>query len=134
LPAVQADFGYVRFEGPLTNPQELFALEVVGDSMVGDDIEHGDCVLIRRGELRDGQIGAVIYDEETTLKRVFRTSDGIRLEPSNPFYENTHIPLDDIRSCTILGQLEAVISRQSGHVRWISPKRLPVTQISLYLN
>lgn len=134
LPAIAADFGYVRFEGPLTNANQLFALEVVGDSMIGDDIENGDCVLIRKGELRDGQIGAVVIDDETTLKRVYRLPDGIKLVPSNPFYESIFIPLDDIRVCNILGRLEAVISRHSGDVRWMNARHLSPTQISLYLN
>ncbi len=134
LPAIAADFGYVRFEGPLTNATQLFALEVVGDSMIGDDIESGDCVLIRKGELRDGQIGAVVVDDETTLKRVYRLSDGIKLVPSNPFYESVFIPLDDIRSCNVLGRLEAVISRHTGDVRWMNAGQFAPAQISLYLN
>lgn len=134
LPAISADFGYVRFEGTLTNCNQLFALEVVGDSMIGDDIENGDCVLIRKGELRDGQIGAVVIDDETTLKRVYRLPGGIKLVPSNPFYDSVFIPLDEMRDCNVLGSLEAIISRHTGDVRWINARQFSPTSISLYLN
>ena len=71
---------------------DLFALEVTGDSMIEEHIADGDIAILRRRETaRDGQIVAVRdEDGEATLKRFYREKNRIRLEPANsamkPFY------------------------------------------------
>ena len=66
-------------------PGDKFALRVAGDSMIDEHIADGDFVIIRKQEqARDGQIVAVRDDDgEATLKRFFRESNRIRLEPAN---------------------------------------------------
>ena len=47
-----------------------FCLRVTGDSMIGAGIRHGDIVFIRRQpEVEDGEIAAVLIDDEATLKK-----------------------------------------------------------------
>jgi repressor LexA len=63
-----------------------FALEVRGDSMIGDHILSGDYVLVQRTDrVRDGEIVVALVDgAETTLKRLYREADGrYRLQPAN---------------------------------------------------
>jgi repressor LexA len=73
---VQADF----FGGG-----ELFALRVKGDSMVGDHIIDGDVVVVRRQEhVSQGEIAAVLLDDDVTLKRVYRNGGQLELRSSNP--------------------------------------------------
>jgi len=49
-----------------------FALRCKGDSMIGADIRNGDIVYIRQTpEVNDGQIAAVLIEDEATLKRVY---------------------------------------------------------------
>jgi repressor LexA len=65
-----------------------FVLKVQGDSMIGDQICDGDFVICeRRNTARDGEtVVALTGDGDATLKRMFRTSEGVRLEASNPKY------------------------------------------------
>ena len=67
---------------------ETFALEVRGDSMVGDDIRDGDYVVCRRGSTAEqGQLVIAIVDNENaTLKRFHKENSRIRLEPANDDY------------------------------------------------
>jgi len=65
--------------------KRLFALRVRGDSMIGAGIFDGDvAVLDAEREARDGEIAAVVFEEEATLKRIFRTPKGVRLHAENP--------------------------------------------------
>lgn len=68
---------------------DKFVLRVSGDSMIGDQICDGDFVVCERRETaRDGEmVVALLGDGEATLKRFYRTSGGIRLQPANPAYE-----------------------------------------------
>ncbi len=65
--------------------QDLFVLEVSGDSMIDDQIADGDYVIVRRQPTASkGQIVVAITDEnEATLKRWFPERNRIRLEPAN---------------------------------------------------
>lgn len=56
--------------------------------MKGDGILDGDFLVIESSQTaKDGEIVVALIDEENaTLKRFFRSADGIRLEPSNDAY------------------------------------------------
>lgn len=41
----------------------------------------------------EGSIAAVVLDEEVTLRRVFKTQEGIRLETANPDHPDQFIPM-----------------------------------------
>ncbi|GMU81865.1 MAG: transcriptional repressor LexA [Phycisphaerales bacterium] len=66
-----------------------FVLRVRGDSMIEDNICDGDFVICERRETaRDGEVVVALVDgEEATLKRLYRTPGGIKLQPANPAYE-----------------------------------------------
>ena len=68
---------------------DLFALEVTGDSMIDEGIDTGDYVICKRAAAaNNGQMVVAIVDEENaTLKRFYKESDRIRLEASNDSYE-----------------------------------------------
>lgn len=64
-----------------------FTLICVGDSMA-PKIQDGDLVAIRQQEMvENGQIAAVLIDNEATLKRVYVYPDKLILRPENPEYE-----------------------------------------------
>jgi repressor LexA len=67
----------------------IFALEVSGDSMVGDDIHDGDYVICRKSPAaNNGQLVIAITDNENaTLKRFYREKNRVRLQPSNDAYQ-----------------------------------------------
>ncbi len=131
--AIQDELGFVRFAGKLSNVRQLYAFKVEGDSMIEDAIFSGDCVLLRNVEVRNGQIGAVMVNGETTLKRIYRDSGFLRLVPSNPNYDTVHIPLSEDHTFRILGRLEAVINHKDGDVRWYATRQ-PINDINLFLN
>jgi repressor LexA len=68
---------------------DIFALEVNGDSMIGEDIRRGDYVICRRSRIADdGQlVVAIVDDENATLKRFYREKDRARLQPANDDYQ-----------------------------------------------
>jgi len=67
----------------------IFALEVAGDSMINEDIRQGDYVICRRCRVADdGQlVVAIVDDENATLKRFYREKDLARLQPANDDYQ-----------------------------------------------
>jgi len=64
----------------------IYLLRVRGKSMIEDHIDDGDLVVVERRETaNDGDIVVpILEDEEATLKRFYRESNGmIRLQPAN---------------------------------------------------
>lgn len=66
---------------------ELFALEVQGDSMIDAMVNDGDVVIMRRAQqANNGDMVAVWLDDkdETTLKYFYKEPNRVRLQPANP--------------------------------------------------
>lgn len=76
-------------EQMFVSPHGNFVLRVRGDSMIGDNICDGDFVIVeQRQTARDGEmVVALIEGQEATLKRFYRTPQGVRLEAANPAFE-----------------------------------------------
>ncbi|WAH38233.1 LexA family protein [Alicyclobacillus dauci] len=87
---------------------EYFYLQVKGDSMIGDRIQEGDRVLVRRQDwVEDGKIAVVLLNgDEATLKRVFYQDDTLILQSSNPNYPPRIVPVSEAR---IQGQVTQVV-------------------------
>ena len=90
---------------------DSFALHVRGDSMIEAGINDGDIVIVRpRRDASNGQIVvARIEDEQTgeaeaTVKRFYRESGRIRLQPENSSMEPIYV-----RDATIEGVVVAVV-------------------------
>ena len=89
-----------------------FALRVKGDSMIGARIRDGDIVFIRAQEdVDDGQIAAVIVEDEATLKRVYHIKNGLQLLSENPNYPPMVFTLEEYASIRILGRAVGFTSR-----------------------
>jgi repressor LexA len=71
------------------NSDDIFALEVKGDSMTGDGIIDGDFVICRKcSTADDGQlVVAIVDDENATLKRFYKEKSAVRLQPANDDYD-----------------------------------------------
>lgn len=64
-----------------------FCLRVRGDSMINANIHNGDIVFIKKqSDVDDGEIAAVLIDNEATLKRVFKIGDIVQLRAENPTF------------------------------------------------
>jgi repressor LexA len=67
---------------------DLYALEVQGDSMIDAMINDGDIVVMKPAqEARNGEMVAVRVNDEYTLKYFFKEKNGYRLQPANPTME-----------------------------------------------
>jgi repressor LexA len=74
----------------VSSGEDLFALEVKGDSMIDAMVSEGDIVVMKREPTwRNGDMVAVwLKDrEETTLKYIYREGNRVRLQPANPNME-----------------------------------------------
>ena len=103
------------FEGFIESDIEAdFALRCNGDSMTGARIMDGDIVLIKKQDMvENGQIAAVIIENEATLKRVmyFKKKNTLILKPENPRYEDLIYTNDELNQIRILGKAVAFYSR-----------------------
>lgn len=75
-----------------------YLLEVKGQSMIDDHIAPGDLVVVRpQPSAHDGEIVvALIEGQEATLKRLYRESDRIRLQPANSEMEPIYVRPDQL--------------------------------------
>jgi repressor LexA len=71
------------------NRNDIFVLEVCGQSMIDAGIDDGDYVVCRSSQTADnGQIViAMLDDEQATMKRFFRDKNSARLMPANDAFE-----------------------------------------------
>jgi repressor LexA len=84
-----------------------YVLRVSGDSMRDAGILDGDHVVVRKQETaRNGEIVVALVGEEATVKRYFKESDHIRLQPEN----DAHEPIRT-RDAQILGRVVGVCRR-----------------------
>lgn len=87
-----------------------FCLRAQGDSMIGARIYDGDIVFIRKQDMVDnGEIAAVIINDEATLKRVYYypEENKIILTPENPKYAPLVYINHELESVKILGKAVA---------------------------
>jgi len=109
--AVEADLGQITLETLFPNLDRIFAIRVSGDSMIGADIQNGDYVLLVDEDIKDGGIGAVMYNGETSLKYIHRERDGLRLESANDEYGDIYINPDVFEEVRILGRYVGHVNR-----------------------
>lgn len=82
-----------------------FCLRVKGDSMIGARILDGDLVYIRKQPTVDnGEIAAVIIDDEATLKRFYKFNGSVLLRSENPNYPEQRYTKKDMKQILILGK------------------------------
>ena len=88
-----------------------FCLKAKGDSMINARIYDGDIVYIRQQDtVENGEIAAVLIENEATLKRVKLLPDRIILEPENPLYDPLVYRGEEMNELRILGKAVAFTS------------------------
>jgi repressor LexA len=113
--AVEADLGTITLEKLFPNLDKMFALRVSGMSMRDVNIYDGDFVLLVDNDLRDGDIGAVLYNGETSLKRIYFGRNGLRLEPANEEFNAINIDPGVFEEVKILGKYVGHVNRTGIH-------------------
>ena len=88
--------------------KDCYALRVRGDSMIDDNIEDGDIIVVeKRATAENGQsVVAMINGESVTLKKFYIEKNGIRLQPANPELKPIYIRNEELQ---ILGVVMGVI-------------------------
>jgi len=72
----------------LFGTRDVFAVEVDGDSMMDAGIFDGDYVVVRKTKrVENGAVGVAYIDGDATVKRIFRTRSGYRLQPENESFK-----------------------------------------------
>jgi len=120
VPIPSTDFSYMDAEHMVDvarnmlpareKANELFALEVRGDSMIDAMIFDGDIVIMKpTKQARNGEMVAVWLSdkEETSLKYFFLEGGRVRLQPANPNMGPIYI--DDPKTVKIQGKVVMVI-------------------------
>ena len=102
-----------NFDGQANIPAGIkcdFALRVKGDSMINARIFDGDLVFIeQQSDVDNGEIAAVLIDDEVTLKRVYKYEGRLELRPENPMYSPINIEGVDLFNVKIIGKPVAFI-------------------------
>ncbi len=77
-----------------TRSRDVFVLEVRGDSMMDEAILDGDYILVEKTNVvHNGEIVVALVDgAETTLKRIYKEGDHVRLQPSNATMQPIMVP------------------------------------------
>lgn len=85
-----------------------FCLRAKGDSMINARIQDGDIVFLKSQSIvENGEIAAVVIDDECTLKRVYLQSGRIILMPENPNYEPIIFVGEEMDHVHIIGKAVA---------------------------
>ena len=101
--AVENYEGYVDYPASMAGSSTLFALRVIGESMIEAGILDGDIVIVEsRRYAEDGEIVLALIDDSATVKYFYREANRIRLQPANS--EMKPIYVEDV---TILGKVIA---------------------------
>jgi repressor LexA len=91
----------------------LFALRVKGDSMKDAGILPGDIAVLRRQEdVDNGEIAAVLIEDEATLKFLYRRRGTLVLRGANATFSDIMIRSGEERAIRVLGKYVGLIRKK----------------------
>ncbi len=86
--AVEEIETYIPISESLRRGRELFALRVMGESMINAGILSGDIVIVHRTPVaNNGDIVVAMIEDEATVKRFYKEDGHFRLQPENDAFE-----------------------------------------------
>jgi repressor LexA len=92
--------------------KKVFALRVVGDSMVEDGIRDGDYLFVKKQPTaNNGDIVVAMIEGEATVKRYYPEGDRIRFQPANPAYKPIYVKKESFKEVDIAGVVVGVYRR-----------------------
>ncbi len=108
--------GSLSLGGLFDRKGPLFALQVAGDSMVGDGIFEGDYAIVRQqANASPGDVVVAMIEDgdesSATIKRYREERGAIVLEPSNPAYQPLRFTGPARGQLRILGKLVGVLRK-----------------------
>ena len=105
---IVANREYETFVEAAENINADFCLIAKGDSMINARIFDGDVVFIKeQPTVKNGEIAAVVIENEVTLKRVYLYPNRMELRPENPTYPVLNYEGGQLDTIRILGKAVA---------------------------
>lgn len=113
IEAIQDILGYEEIPKIMADTGEFFCLRVEGNSMY-PLLYSGETIVIKKQETADNGdiVVALVDNEETTVKRLKKVSDGIILEAENPEYTSLYFNEKQIQNEKVKIIGKAVESRK----------------------
>ena len=92
--AVENREGYVDFPLSMSHSADnLFALRVIGDSMIEAGILEGDLVIVQSKQYAEnGDIVVALIEDDATVKYIYHEQNGYRLQPANSTMKPIYSP------------------------------------------
>lgn len=99
-------------QNKLPRSGEFYALRVLGNSMIDENINDGDIVLVKQQSIAENgqKIVAIVDSNEVTLKKFYKERGHIRLQPANSTIEPIIIKRD--KELTIQGIVIDIIKNE----------------------
>ena len=105
LLAVENITSYLPIPAEFIPKEEVFMLNVKGESMVNAGIYDGDQIIVKQqSTASNGEIVVALVDDSATVKRFYKENGHIRLQPENDFMEPIIVD-----SCEIIGKVIGLI-------------------------
>jgi len=105
LLAVENITSYFPIPAEFIPKEEVFMLNVKGESMVNAGIYDGDQIIVKQqSTASNGEIVVALVDDSATVKRFYKKNGHIRLQPENDFMEPIIVD-----SCEIIGKVIGLI-------------------------
>lgn len=105
LLAVENITSYFPIPAEFIPKEEVFMLNVKGESMVNAGIYDGDQIIVKQqSTASNGEIVVALVDDFATVKRFYKENGHIRLQPENDFMEPIIVD-----SCEIIGKVIGLI-------------------------
>ena len=103
--AVENITSYFPIPAEFIPKEEVFMLNVKGESMVNAGIYDGDQIIVKQqSTASNGEIVVALVDDSATVKRFYKENGHIRLQPENDFMEPIIVD-----SCEIIGKVIGLI-------------------------
>jgi repressor LexA len=89
---------------------DVFAVKVVGESMIGAGIADGDLAIVRATpKVENGAVAAVAIDGEATVKRFYAERGAVTLVAANPKFAPRIIREEEGREVRVLGRVVGLV-------------------------
>src|SRR5947207_13505301 len=82
----------------VTGKRDTYVLRVKGESMIDEQIRDGDWVVVEDRRTADNgeMVIALVDGQDATLKKFYKESGRIRLQPANPTMQPIYVGLDQV--------------------------------------
>jgi repressor LexA len=83
----------------VTGKRDTYVLRVRGESMIDEQIRDGDWVVVEDRKTADNgeMVIALVDGQDVTLKKFYKESNRIRLQPANPAMQPIYVDPDGLQ-------------------------------------